>query len=400
MDINKLQTPCYILDEQDFVNNIKSFDNALKAKFPKHIIGYSVKTNSLPYVLKLAKDNGCYAEVVSYHEYALALKVGFQPQHIIYNGPMKSKETFLKAVTDGAIVNIETWREIEWLTELPKDKLYKVGIRININISEVSPKDEANANDNSRFGFSFENGDFKKAIIAINKLNNVRVVGIHTHREPKTRSVNFYRNVIRYIQKIVNSICQGLEYWDLGGGFFGPMPNKPSFTDYVTGFYEAMEPWARELTIILEPGNAIVASSFSYVTEVLDVKQHGSNIFVNTNGTRNDIDPFFHKTDYFKKIIYNNKDYAIAEYPQIVGGLSCLEYDRLFTLPKGERMLCSGDKIIYDRVGAYTRSLTPLFIHYFPIIYSLKDNKISVVRKEWDEMNPKRSLLQILNLKH
>ena len=114
---------------------------------------------------------------------------------------MKSKETFLKAVTDGAIVNIETWREIEWLTELPKDKLYKVGIRININISEVSPKDEANANDNSRFGFSFENGDFKKAIIAINKLNNVRVVGIHTHREPKTRSVNFYRNVIRYIQK-------------------------------------------------------------------------------------------------------------------------------------------------------------------------------------------------------
>lgn len=385
MDLDKLQTPCYILNEDDLVNNIKSFDNALQSKFSKHIIGYSVKTNSLPYVLKLAKDNGCYAEVVSYNEYNLALKVGFLPQHIIYNGPMKSKETFLKAVKDGAIVNIETWREIEWLKELPKDKIYKVGIRININISEVSPADQSCENDDSRFGFSIENGDFDKALDKINGIGNVTMKGIHTHREPKTRSVNFYGNVIKHIQKAIKPYMPLLEYWDIGGGFFGPMKGKPSFEEYANKFLSSMSFLWGNITLIVEPGNAIVASSFSYITEVLDVKQHNNTIFVNTNGTRNDIDPFFHKTDYFKHVSYKNNVGKSSEFPQIIGGLSCLEYDRLFTIPKGERKLCNGDKIIYERVGAYTMSLSPLFIHFFPTVYLLKNNNISVIRKEWSE---------------
>lgn len=113
-----LKTPCFVLNEQDLVDNIIGFREALSSKFDQNIIGYSVKTNSLPYALKLANEYGCYAEVVSYHEYELALKMGFDQKHIVYNGPMKSKESFLKAVQDGALVNIECWREIEWLKEL------------------------------------------------------------------------------------------------------------------------------------------------------------------------------------------------------------------------------------------------------------------------------------------
>ena len=385
LENEELHTPCFILDKNDLVNNIRSFNKALAKHFSKHIIGYSVKTNSLPYVLKLAKDNGCYAEVVSYQEYALALKIGFQPQHIIYNGPLRSKESFLKAVTDGAIVNIETWREIEWLKELPKDKSYKVGIRININISKVSPADEAESDDNSRFGFSFETSELKHAIERVDSLGNVKIVGIHTHREPKTRSIKFYQNVIEYVQQAIEALSLQLEYWDLGGGFFGPMPGKPTFEDYSEGFYSAMAPWARQLNIIVEPGNAIVASSFDYVTEVLDVKQHDNKIFVTTNGTRNDIDPFFHKHSYFTEIKYKANHNQVAELPQIVGGLSCLEYDRLFTIEAGSKSLVVGDTIIYKRVGASTMALTPLFIHYFPTVYMKEDNKLSVIRKEWNE---------------
>lgn len=71
MEKINLHTPCFILDEQDVTHNIHEFKTALNSYFTKNIIGYSVKTNSLPYVLKIAKDNGCYAEVVSYHEYQL-----------------------------------------------------------------------------------------------------------------------------------------------------------------------------------------------------------------------------------------------------------------------------------------------------------------------------------------
>lgn len=378
-------TPAFILNEMEVVKNINGFKSALNTRFPKNIVGYSVKTNSLPYVLRIARDHGCYAEVVSYHEYRLALTMGFSPERIIYNGPLKSKETFLEAIEKGAVVNIENWREICWLKDLPQEKKYSVGIRINVNISAVSPEDEAFPDDDSRFGFSYESGDLKKAIDMINRLSNVRLAGIHSHREPKTRSVRFYSRVIEYVQDIILKYGLQLDYWDLGGGFFGMMPGKPRYQDYVDAFYNVLCEKLRKLCFIVEPGNAIVASGFDYVMEVIDVKEHDAKIYVCTDGTRNDVDPFFHKSDYFKEIFYKDQQRSSVDKIQIVSGLSCLEYDRLFQLPAGSKKLEPGDRIIFHRVGAYTMTLSPLFIHYFPNVYMMKDNEYTLIRKEWSE---------------
>ena len=95
---------------------------------------------------------------------------------------LKSRETFIDAIKHNAIVNIETWREIEWLDDLPKCQDFEIGIRININTSIISPEDEDHPNDDSRFGFSFESGDFDKAIKDILEKGNIRIVGIHSHR--------------------------------------------------------------------------------------------------------------------------------------------------------------------------------------------------------------------------
>lgn len=386
MDITKLHTPCFILNQEDVTHNIYEFKKALSTYFTQNIIGYSVKTNSLPYVLKIAKENGCYAEVVSYHEYQLALKAGFQKEHIIYNGPMKSKETFLDAIEHQAIVNIETWREVDWLEDLPKDRKFEIGIRININTSLVSPEDEDHPEDDSRFGFSFESGELDKVINLILKKKNIKVVGIHSHREPKTRSVRFYKRVICYVQEIILKYNLPLKYWDLGGGFFGCMPNKPTYNEYSKAFFNALDSKLRDITFIVEPGNAIVASGFDYVAEVIDVKQHDGNVYVCIDGTRNDIDPFFRKSDYFKEFFYYSDDSVVCQMPQIVSGLTCLEYDRMFTIPVGEKKLNIGDCVVFHRVGAYTMSLTPLFIHYFPAVF-LKDSNghLSVIRDEWCE---------------
>lgn len=386
--INKfssIHTPAFILDEKEVVRNINGFKSALDSLFPQNIIGYSVKTNSLPYLLRIVKEHGCNAEVVSYHEYQLALAMGFPLERIIYNGPLKSKETFLEAIKGGAIVNIENWREIDWLKDLPKDKEYSVGIRINVNISAVSPEDESCPDDDSRFGFSYESGELKLAIDKIQQLGNVRLVGIHSHREPKTRSVRFYTRVIEYVQNIIVEYGLQLDYWDLGGGFFGMMPGKPTYQDYVDAIYHTLRPELRNLCIIVEPGNAIVASGFDYVMEVIDVKEHDDKIYVCTDGTRNDVDPFFHKSVYFKEFLIKDQQRDTADKVQVVSGLSCLEYDRIFSLPIGSKRLETGDRIIFHRVGAYTMTLSPLFIHCFPNVYLQKKGKYSLVRKEWSE---------------
>lgn len=52
MDIRELQTPCFVLDEKEFENNIRDFKKILDEYFPSNRIGYSFKTNSLPYIIK------------------------------------------------------------------------------------------------------------------------------------------------------------------------------------------------------------------------------------------------------------------------------------------------------------------------------------------------------------
>ena len=71
-----LITPCFILDKEELVKSICGYKTALNKNFGRWVIGYSVKTNSTPYCLKLAGENGAYAEVVSYDEYELVKLCG------------------------------------------------------------------------------------------------------------------------------------------------------------------------------------------------------------------------------------------------------------------------------------------------------------------------------------
>ena len=380
----QLQTPCFIFDEHEFSRGTTGFREALQKQFKSHAIGYSVKTNSLPYALTEARKNGCYAEVVSHDEYQLALLCGYAPAEIIYNGPMKSKETFIDAVVNGAVVNIETKRELDWLKELPVDRHCRVGIRLNINISHVSPDDADGDDDNSRFGFSDESDEFREAVEYIRSLPNVELSGLHIHRTAHSRSIRFYENSVGYAASVINKYNLKLDYLDVGGGYFGIFPNKPTFADYAKAIADALEKkGVNGLKIIVEPGNALTASAFKFLSEVIDSKRvDEKTLFLTTDGSRNDVDPFFHKTDYLKEILYSDSDRP-TEPTQVIAGCTCLEYDRLFTL-HGQPRLRPGDRILYNNVGAYTMCLSPLFIRLFPCVYAKKqDGRYTVVRKKW-----------------
>lgn len=385
-DYNKsdLSTPCFIFDEAEFERGVECFRQALANRFSNVCIGYSVKTNSLPYALRTAHRYGCRAEVVSHDEYRLARLCGFDPREIIYNGPMKSRETFVEAVTGGAVVNIETKCELVWLDDLPEGTVYNVGLRLNINVSHVSPDDADGPDDNSRFGFSDGSGEFTAAVEFIASRPKLRLAGLHIHRTAHSRSPRFYERSVAYAASVIEKYGLRLDYLDVGGGYFGIFPNKPTFADYAEAIHRPLaKAGLGNLKIIVEPGNALTASAFSFVSEVIDVKRVDSRTrFVTTNGSRNDVDPFFHKTDYLKEILYRDDAQRPTELLQIVCGCTCLEYDRLFTLADSPR-LDVGDRIVYNNVGAYTMTLSPQFIRLWPRVYALDtDGEYRLVRRE------------------
>lgn len=380
--INELQTPCFVLDETELERSVLGFQKALETHFAKVIVGYSVKTNGLPYCLKRAGEMGAYAEVVSHDEYQLARLCGFAPSQMIYNGPMKSKETFLEAVQGGAIVNVECKRELEWLQELPHDRVYFIGLRLNINISCVSLDDADGENDNSRFGLSDETDEFAEALARVAALPQVRLAGLHIHRTAHSRSIRFYRNSIAYACEVIRKYGLQLDYIDVGGGYFGIFPNKPTYQQYSDAFYEVLQHYGLgDLMVIVEPGNALVASCFDFYSEVIDVKQVEPDLwFVTTDGSRNDIDPFFKKSGYLDEEYYQRPTDVVHE--QVVSGCTCLEYDRMFIL-KDKPLLSVGDRIRYHNVGAYTLCLSPLFIRYLPAVYTHNKSGYVLVRERW-----------------
>lgn len=355
---------------------------ALSNCFTNSIVGYSVKTNSLPYCLCRAKEQGCYAEVVSTDEYELALLCGFAKNQIIYNGPMKSHETFIDAITNGAIVNIETHRELDWLQDLPLNRTYGVGLRLNVNISKISPEDADGENDNSRFGFSDETDEFKTALDYINRTGNVKLAGLHIHRTAHGRSIHFYQSSIQYACETIKKYHLCVDYLDVGGGYFGIFANKPTYQQYADAFKDVLDDYSfDDIRIIVEPGNALVASCFSFLSEVIDVKHVENNRwFVTTDGSRNDVDPFFRKLSYMTEIQTKGDNNVVEE--QIVSGCTCLEYDRLFTI-NNQPLLSVGDRILYKNVGAYTMCLTPLFIRYIPNVYVKDGNGCQLIREKW-----------------
>ena len=384
MNPNNIKTPCFVIETEKLLQNVRAFKTALDSRFKHNVLSYSVKTNSTPALLGIIKEEEGFAEVVSYHEYNLAILLGFTPNKIVYNGPLKDQETFLHALEHGAIVNIDTKRELFWLSLLPSDKVFNVGLRVNLNLMEISPEDCKDKEEYSRFGFSTENDEFKEAVNMISKLGNVKLAGLHLHRTSKTRSLDVYQNICRYAIKVVKKYNLNIDYIDIGGGFYGDMPGKPIFKDYVDKIAESLSSYfdIAKLTLIVEPGNAIIASPFTFYSSVIDTKQIGDKRIVVLDGSRNDIDPFFHKYDYFKSFLTYCENREIVK-NQVYVGCTCLENDKLFEMNNYFESQV-GDIIKFSFVGAYTISLTPLFIRYFPRIYIQKEDEVSLSREEWN----------------
>ena len=69
-----MKTPYFLISEEMLNANVNAFKMALENLWPNSILAYSVKTNSLPWLLKYLNKQGIMAEVVSDEEFHLKTK--------------------------------------------------------------------------------------------------------------------------------------------------------------------------------------------------------------------------------------------------------------------------------------------------------------------------------------
>lgn len=372
-----LQTPYYVISSKLLDDNIETFRKALALHWSNSVIAYSVKTNSLPWILKHMLEQGLYAEVVSDEEYLLAKKCGFGDDRIIFNGPVKGERLFEQAIKNGAVINLDSAKDLEYLEKYNTEKDV-IGIRINVDPKFFNADDTSFMQDGFRFGFSDEGGNLSVALDTVRKIYGRKKIGLHFHCNSSTRSVEVYRSISKYAAHLIKKYSIDVDYIDIGGGFFGGVEGKPNALNYIDVIKSELENVVdiNSTRLIVEPGSAIVGSAVDLHTSVLDVKDTVCSRIVTTDGSRLHVDPLWKKHSYLYSI-ETAKSETIKK--QILCGYTCMDYDRIMTL-SDERELSVGDKVIYKRVGSYTMTFGGMFIRYLPAVYVDNGTQLEIVR--------------------
>ena len=184
---------------------------------------------------------------------------------------------------------------------MPSGESLRVGIRVNFDLEEELPEQIGYQEDGTRFGFSYESGALRSAIDRISKIPHVVLTGLHMHSTSITRSLDVYIHLARAAVRIAREFDLKLGYVDIGGGFFGGLPEKPSYFEYVEAISEELEKEFEKncVSLIIEPGSSVIASPISFVSSVTDVRDFKKARHIQIDGSRNNVDPLRIKANYF-----------------------------------------------------------------------------------------------------
>ncbi|MBW8348430.1 diaminopimelate decarboxylase [Bacillus sp. IITD106] len=383
----------YLLNVNKLRENYWKINNAFRSRYANFIIGYSYKTNYLPYLCKELSKLGAYAEVVSRLEYDLAIKIGEDPKRIIFNGPLKSREDIFYALNNESLINIDSIYEINFVKEYAlnnQDKDIKIGLRINFDISQGRVSALQEGYEVSRFGICVENGNLEAALNNLKTVKNIKIIGLHGHFSTRNRSLQTYRIITQTLCHLAKEhLLDTLEYIDVGGGIYGELPDSffivaPTFDDYAETICEVMNREFGHLSnkpnLILEPGISMVANTFIFFAKVIEVKKVRDQNFVLVDGSVHNVKPTMHKTNLPMQIVRKNEKAEENEDFHIVG-YTCMEKDYLAhnvqdSLPE------KNDYMIFENVGAYTIVFNPPFIKERPGIVAMDGEHFFTVRKK------------------
>jgi len=385
--LQQINTPCYVINDKKLTENwldiYNNFNNCWNGNV---ILGYSVKTNHFPYMLKWAKDRDMMAEVVSADEYHYALENGFEAENIIFNGPQKAEDVLLLAIKENSIINLDNLDELDILEAHRKElsDSCRIGIRVNFNLEEICKNETTAGSDVSRLGICVENGDFEAAVKRLHALH-LKVNGLHMHYSTKSRSINVFEALAEKACKLSEqyNLVDEIIYIDIGGGFFGGriLAGKPTMEEYsdiiTTTLKTVFSP--DKVKLILEPGASLIATAIDYYCKVRNVREIRGCRVITVDGSTLHINPFM-QTRVPEYEIFSSHEMVIGE--QVVCGSTCMEMDRFYLRDKKNEIL-SDTKILFHCTGAYTMTHNSCFINTLPNIYVKKaENEYELLREE------------------
>src|SRR5438046_8769725 len=227
----KYGTPLFVFSEARIRANIARLQAAAKQVERPIKFCYASKANSNMAVLSVVRDAGIDIEVNSGGELFKALRAGFRPDQIIFNGTSKTDEELDEAVRAGIYaINVDSIYEIELVEDAVRRARAelnaglppaRIALRLVPEIGTRSHLGLQTALLTSKFGISSSEvlGAFRRGL---QHPDLIHVCGIHIHVGSQTPDVEpfaeAFKSMWNHLLTIHKETGLTLEHINLGGG--------------------------------------------------------------------------------------------------------------------------------------------------------------------------------------
>jgi diaminopimelate decarboxylase len=184
-------TPLFVFNESRIKRNIERLNRAAEFTPADLKICYAAKANSNMAILRTIKEAGADLEVNSGGELWKALKVGFAPEQIIFNGTSKTVEELEAAISAGIYaIQVDSLYELELIEKTARslNKAANVSLRLVPEIETKTHSGLQTAMLTSKFGMM--SVEVYAAFRQYGKNDFLNLCGIHLHLGSQTRMSN------------------------------------------------------------------------------------------------------------------------------------------------------------------------------------------------------------------
>jgi len=395
-------SPLHVVNASRLRQNARRFVSAARGGPTQVDVFYSFKTNPVPGVIAMLREQGFGAEVISHYELWLARKLGFAPERIIYNGPVKSDESLREAIeSDILLLNVNHREELGRVVRIAREvgRRPRVGVRVTVGEGW-----------SGQFGTPVAGGLARRVFEEAVGSGAIEVVGLHAHRGGMLRSeaevTAFVDLALAFVDELREGLGLELSLLNLGGSLASPSVRGLSDKEvrYNRTFgrdIAAPEPKAalaieRHVGLIservashfasrgrpaprvlLEPGRSVTSDAQLLVTRVQSLKADSERLYAILDAGINLAESC--RSEYHQLFVASPNAGRAVRLHALAGPI-CTPGD---TLHWGVRLpeLEPGDHLLVMDAGAYFVPFSTSFSFPRPAIVTIDDGRPDLLRR-------------------
>ena len=218
----KFGTPLFVFSEARVSHNIREISDAFQHPTVKTSIFYASKANSNLALLQSIRRMAVNVEVNSGGELHKALRAGFTPQQIIFNGVAKKRHEIAEAVKQGIFcINVDSAYELERVIDTARQQRQRarIALRLVPAASATLHGGLATGSHSSKFGISELPDVYREALKYPDQLE---LIGLHMHVGAQLTDGEQYSVAVRSL--VTTALAQAeatgyrVKYLNVGGG--------------------------------------------------------------------------------------------------------------------------------------------------------------------------------------